>query len=753
MWAKLKQQVWEWRGVLIAAPSVTVFLIALRLVGLLQPLELAALDQFFRLRPPENADERILIVGINETDIQKLKKWPTSDQVIAKLLLKVKQQQPVAIGLDLYRDFPVEPGHQALVKIFETTPNLIGIEKKIGDSTGSAIKPPPVLKKLERVGVNDVVLDLDGRLRRGLLYLITADGTSASLGLRLALIYLETKGITPEATDNQFLKLGKAVFVPFEANDGGYVRADAGGYQILLNFRGAAQSFQIVSLSDVLEDKVPHSLIRGRIVLIGVTAASINDRFFTPYSNSFSTTPEQTSGVETHANLSSQIISAALEGRSLLKVWAEPWEWLWILGWATVGATLSWKWRHVSQSDRGIPSMTAALLLTASSLTAGSFVAFLGGWWIPVVPALLALLGSVIVITGHIARTAADIRSYFGRYLTDEVVASLLETPAGLNFNGERRKVTILMSDLRGFSSASEQMPPEKVLSFLNIYLEIMTDVITQYQGTIDEFTGDGILVIFGAPTQRADDAQRAVACALAMQLAMEKVNQHKELLGLAKIEMGIGINTGVVVVGNIGSVKRAKYGIVGSHINLTARIESYTVGGQILISESTQQEVGSDLHIEGETQVQTKGFKNVITLYEVRGLGGKHNLFLPQITDVLLPLPREIPLEYIIIDGKHLNQDVLTGALVKLSVNGAEIRSSYLLQPFSNIKVNLFTGLDKPEISRDIYAKVLGTTGNETHFIIRFTFIPQEVAALLHEIHAACASSTSSILIDKLES
>ena len=185
-------------------------------------------------------------------------------------------------------------------------------------------------------------------------------------------------------------------------------------------------------------------------------------------------------------------------------------------------------------------------------------------------------------------------RQTFGRYLSDEVVATLLDQPEALTLGGEKRKVTLLMSDLRGFSTISERRPPETVVEILNIYLGRMADVITDYYGTIDEFIGDAILVIFGAPILREDDALRAVACAIDMQRAMAGVNTQLAERGLPKLEMGIGINTGEVVVGNIGSLKRTKYGVVGSHVNLTARIESYTVGGQVLTTESTLDAAGA---------------------------------------------------------------------------------------------------------------------------------------------------------------
>ena len=226
------------------------------------------------------------------------------------------------------------------------------------------------------------------------------------------------------------------------------------------------------------------------------------------------------------------------------------------------------------------------------------------------------------------------IRETFGRYLSNAVVASLLESPTGLELGGVRRHVTILMSDLRGFTSLAGRLAPEQVVTIINRYLGAMVDVILQYEGTINEFIGDAIFVIFGAPLSWPDHAQRAVACAVAMQMAMASVNTQNRQDRLPEVEMGIGVNTGEVVVGNLGSHKRTKYGIVGTHVNLTSRIESYTVGGQILISEPTRQEVGPILRIAQQIEIEAKGIDGPITVYDVRGIGGEHNRFLPERED-----------------------------------------------------------------------------------------------------------------------
>ena len=201
-----------------------------------------------------------------------------------------------------------------------------------------------------------------------------------------------------------------------------------------------------------------------------------------------------------------------------------------------------------------------------------------------------------------LSRTSEDleksselIKKMFGRYLSTEVMNSLLEDPSALELGGERRKVTIMLTDLRGFTALSERLKPEQVVQMLNSYFEVMVDVILQYNGTINEIIGDSLLVIFGAPQEMLNRTQQAIACAIEMQNAMADVNEQNRALGLPELEMGIGLNETEVIVGNIGSSKRSKYAVVGSGVNMTSRIESYTVGGQILISESVRLEVGGD--------------------------------------------------------------------------------------------------------------------------------------------------------------
>jgi adenylate cyclase len=332
------------------------------------------------------------------------------------------------------------------------------------------------------------------------------------------------------------------------------------------------------------------------------------------------------------------------------------------------------------------------------------------------------------------------IRKTFGRYLTDDVVKSLLESPEGLKLGGERRKITLVMTDLRGYTSMSGRLAPEQVVTMLNRYLGTMVEVIQTYQGTIDEFIGDMIFILFGAPIQRDDDAERAVACAMAMQLAMAGVNAQNRAEGLPEVEMGIGIHTGEVVVGNIGSDRRAKYGVVGSHVNLTARIESYTIGGQVLISEATRQEVGPIVKVAEKIEVAAKGIDKPIAIYNALGIGSKYNLFLPDSADTLASLPEAIPLQFSLLDGKLMGDTVFTGSLVKLSAKDGEVRSEHAIETWSDIKIQLMSDKGE-ELPGDLYAKVMGALPEGSQgFAVHFTSVPPEVAAFFARLLAACS-------------
>ena len=398
-WEKLPRRLQQWGGFFLSSGSVYLLIFGLRWLGLLQPSEWAAFDLFIQLRPPEPVDERIIVVGVKESDIRYLGKWPTSDRVLAQILRKIRVQQPKVIGLDLYRDIPVGEGYEDLEQVFKTTPNLIGIEKSIGDRFNTIIAPPPALQELKQVSANDVIVDPDGRLRRALLYPMPVGNEGLpSLGLAVALAYLKDKGIEPQSSESGgYLQLGKTIFKPLENSDGGYVRTDAGGYQILMNYHGSSLKFRQVSLEDILENRIPPDLMRDRIVLIGAQTPSLNDIFYTPYSSNFITSPTQISGVEFQANVVKMIIGAVLESRPLFRVWSDVWEELWIAGWSIIGASIVWLC-----ATRRLLILISSVLSFTVVLIGSTYSLFLAGWWIPVAPCVFTYITSMLVMQSYI---------------------------------------------------------------------------------------------------------------------------------------------------------------------------------------------------------------------------------------------------------------------------------------------------------------------------------------------------------------
>jgi class 3 adenylate cyclase len=333
------------------------------------------------------------------------------------------------------------------------------------------------------------------------------------------------------------------------------------------------------------------------------------------------------------------------------------------------------------------------------------------------------------------------LKKMFGRYLSTEVMKSLLEDPAAMELGGERRGVTIMMTDLRGFTALSERLEPEQVVQVLNTYFEVMVDVVLKYNGTINEIVGDALLVVFGAPQALPDRAQHAVACAIEMQNTVRRVNEQNRGMGLPELEMGIGLNDAEVIVGNIGSSKRSKYAVVGSGVNMTSRIESYTVGGQIFISDTVRREAGEVLRIDGQMDVVPKGTEAPIRIYEVGGIAGKYNLSLEERDPKHVTLARRIPLECMVMEGKHEGQGGVRGFMLRLSKKGAEIHTEEALEIMSNLRMRL-KEVDEVLGTKDFYGKVIECSeeNGPNVYLIRFTALPPEIGAYFeaHRQYAA---------------
>ncbi len=406
LWTTLGKRLGGDRRVWWTASGVAGCVIACRMAGFLQPLEWQAYDHAVRLRPQVAGDARVVIVGIDEADLRQLGKWPIPDAHMAKLIQTLKTYQPRAIGLDIYRDLAVEPGQADLLRVYQTTPNLVGIEQ-LPDKTGPGVPPPAVLSRQGRIGFNNTIVDPDGVVRRGMLYWTVNRQVHESFALRLARLYLQAQGIKPAAAAHSSdLQLGKVVFQRFAATDGGYAGVDDAGYQFLANFRGPANTLRIVSMRDVLAGQVSPEVFRDRLVLIGSTAVSLKDFFDTSYTRPVigAALSPQISGVELQGHLVSQIVSAALDGRRLIQVWPDPVEWAWIVVWSSLGAVVSWRLRSPVKS-------TPAMVGAGMGLIGIGYGGLIGlGVWIPLVPAAIAMVGSAVLITIQIAQQQEELK-------------------------------------------------------------------------------------------------------------------------------------------------------------------------------------------------------------------------------------------------------------------------------------------------------------------------------------------------------
>ncbi|MBR8829082.1 MAG: CHASE2 domain-containing protein [Gomphosphaeria aponina SAG 52.96 = DSM 107014] len=539
MLGKIGKRKRQWVSVLITASCVAGGVIAGSWLGIFQQGEWASLDLFFRLKKEEEKDQRIVIVTISEEDIKRFNTWPIPDGIMAELLTKINAQQPRAIGLDIYRDLKVEPGYEELVKVFKASPNIIGVEKAVGEQVDS----PPALQAKKQVALSDIIEDEDGKVRRSIISIATEDeGIKLGLGASLALMYLEEEEIYPEQVEPPFpislwnkekvIKVGEAIFIPFKANDGGYVGADSGGYQILLNFRGGEESFYLVSIWDVLEDKVAQNIMSDRIVYIGSTAESLKDFFYTPYGIN--------PGVIIHANITSQILSAAIEGHPLLRVVPDSLEWMWIIAWSYVGAIISKKLLEANKL-RGIASLGIiglGIIGVGGSLVYISYLVFVGGWWLPVISPLVAMVGAGVAAIAYKAQdlqliaTVDDLTELANRRYFDEY----FDRQWGRQGWGENY-LSVILCNVDKFQEYKEKNGNLAAEQCLQKVAKVLRDSVRS-QDLVARYESEEFVIILPEtnPKKAFQIAQKIRHCVKDLQIARDK-----EKSSFVSISCGVG--------------------------------------------------------------------------------------------------------------------------------------------------------------------------------------------------------------------
>lgn len=321
------------------------------------------------------------------------------------------------------------------------------------------------------------------------------------------------------------------------------------------------------------------------------------------------------------------------------------------------------------------------------------------------------------------------IRNTFGKYLSSKVVDEILESPDGLKIGGSRKKVTILMSDLRGFTHLSEKRDPHEMVLYLNRYLEKMSEIILKYDGIIDEIIGDAILAVFGAPESHDNDPERAVACAIEMQNSLNLLNSSSSSQGFPPMEMGIGINTGDVIVGNIGSELRMKYGIVGATVNEASRIESNTIGGEILIGEITHTHVETIVTAGPPKTVMMKGMMAPLIFYSVSAIAGSYDVALEVVAAPGEALVIRLPFHCWQIHDKKISDVPLMGHTLSITENHME--AILLPEPalFTDLKLRLQFCRNFHCFS-DIYVKVVEIRDFNNHRVVQLgitTMAPED--------------------------
>ena len=662
--------------VYLIAAAVIVLVLAVYLAApdFLQAVELRLYDLHFTLRGTRaQGTEQVVIAAIDEKSLAALGRWPWPRSLMADLIRKLSADGAKVIAVDILLSEPEvsgelhaaaqlserlrsrglsgsaagsavqqeldafareadhdrqlaeavrESGRVILPLVFEVGPDRAGPPP---EPSGPAFKsalvtfrhyderaqyPPPTSRRAtppipdladaaQTLGHVTMLADPDGTTRWEAVAFEDQGRYYPSLAVQAVRM---ATGVEPAKLTLDFgrdLLIGSRA-VPLDPRD-----------RMLINYAGPGGIFQHLSAVDVLSGKVPPEAVRDRIVFVGATAAGTYDLRVTP------TSPIMP-GVEKHANVAANILS----GRFLRRPdWVELVELAGILFFPLLLAWLLPRLR---------PAVSVgAVAVVWAALFGAVHLAFLGGMWLPVVYPTLALGLTFLGITVYRLLTEERQRLWtkraFQQFVSPEVVEQLMDNPAALQFGGEIRNLTVLFSDIRDFTGYTERHPPQEVVQMLHEYLTRMVDQVMAQQGTLDKFIGDAVMAIFGAPVAMPDHAERACRAALGMIQELEVLQARWATEGREPFHIGIGINTGDMVVGNLGSEQFFDYTVVGDGVNVGARLESlnkeYQTTTKIIISEETYLAARDVLDVRRLGEVTVKGKTRPIVAYELRGI------------------------------------------------------------------------------------------------------------------------------------
>jgi len=626
---------------------IALTIVALRWLGALERLELTAYDWCMALRPSRSTVSRVTLIGIKEEDITAIGQWPLSDKILAEALGKIVDGQPLAVGVDLYRNLPVPPGSAELAEVVLANPAIVMISKH-GGMSSPEVPPPSFLREgSEQTGFSDIVVDGGGVVRRGLLLVGDGQDVFQSLSLRLTTRYLAAKGIVPrpDPIAPERMRLGDNTIRPLGPDEGGYVRLDAAGYQFLLDFRDQVVALPTFSLADLLAGRVAAEALRGRIVLLGAMAASMHDLFFTP-ARLGGEEEGMVPGVMVHAHAASQLLRNALDGEPPIRSLSKTVEGVWLVFWCLLGGAIAlWRRSPSWWATLAVGGLTLNLVLSITGLD--------HGWWLPMIPPALGFLGAAGGSAAYLSYEEGKSRRFlmdiFSRHVSPAVAHSLWRQRRQFINNGrplsQRLTATVMFTDLVAFTSLAEGLDPSELMEWLNQYMEVVGREVMAHGGIINKYIGDSIMALFGVPLARGSeleirqDAVNAVQCALAMRRAVRELNRCWQAQGRMTAETRVGIFTGPLVAGSVGSAERMEYTVIGDTVNVASRLESYDKNGyhfhpldnpcRILIGESTKvlvEAVGAVPQAEGDqafsctmvANIRLRGKDRPVSVYEV---------------------------------------------------------------------------------------------------------------------------------------
>jgi adenylate cyclase len=566
---------------LLGANLIAVVVILIRAQGWLQPLELVIYDALRVAWSGNEASNRVLLVGADEKDVMHYA-WPLHDGDLADLLERIASWKPRAIGVDIYRDFPRPPGSERLDATLARHPEIVWAFK-LGDADRQQIPPPRQLAGTDRAVLADTISDPGQVVRRGLLFADDGKDQYAGMGMSLALGFLAAERIALQPGPDDGLLLGKATIAPLDERRGPYIRVDSRGYQILIDYYGGVQPFPLRSVGDIMADERAAEVVRGRVVLVGVAAESVQDYFDTPFSTGVNTA-NPIYGIAVHAHIADQLIRQALDGTPSLYGLSRPLENVWIWLWALAGLGLGLAIRST------LPAVCGGFA-GVFGIAGIVYVAFGKALLVPALPAAIAWLGSgaltMRLMHGASNRARALLRRSFEHYLPPAVIAEMIKSGRLPTLGGERREISVLFTDVAGFTTFSEEQDPEELAKIVNEYFEGMCAAIFAEGGLVNEYIGDAVLAFFGAPHWQPDHADRAVSAALRVHAFASRFSAEQKARGIDFGHTRIGVHCGIAMLGNIGSRARLKYSALGDVLNIGSQLEGVNkmTGTRICVS------------------------------------------------------------------------------------------------------------------------------------------------------------------------